>query len=104
MGIMILHKLQERKVRKPGFRTMALAASLVLAFTWSYGSGEKPLLLHKENIKSRLSDRDIVILDVRASKDWNVSDKKIKGAVRRDPDEVTIWADKLPDNKQILLY
>jgi len=76
----------------------------MLAFTWSCGSGEKTPLLDKENIKSRLSDREVIILDVRAPKDWNISDKKIQGAVRQDPDEVTTWAANLPKNKQIILY
>ena len=83
---------------------MALTVSLMLAFTWSCGSGEKTPLLDKENIKSWLSDRGVIILDVRAPKDWNVSDKKIKGAVRHDPDEVKTWAANLPENKKIVLY
>jgi hypothetical protein len=91
-------------MRKTKFRAMAIAVSLMLAFTWSCGSGEKAPLLDKENIKSCLSDREAIILDVRAPKDWNVSDKKIRGAVRQDPDEVTTWAANLPKNKQIILY
>ena len=91
-------------MRKAKFRAMALAISLMLAFTWSCGSGEKVPLLDKETVKSWLSDREIIILDVRAPKDWNVSDKKIKGAVRRDPDEVTTWAANLPKDKKIILY
>ena len=83
---------------------MALAVSLMLAFTWSCGSGEKAPLLDKESIKGWLSDREVIILDVRAPKDWNVSDKKIKGAVRQNPDEAKTWAANLPKNKIIVLY
>ena len=91
-------------MRKTKFKVMALAVSLMLAFTWSCGSGEKPPLLDQENVKSWLSDREVIILDVRAPKDWNVSDKKIRGAVRQDPDEVKTWAANLPKNKKIVLY
>ena len=83
---------------------MALAVSLVLAFTWSYGSGEKVQLLDKNTVKSWLSDTGVIILDVRAPKNWQVSDKKIKGAVREDPDEVQTWAANLPKDKKIVLY
>ncbi len=86
-------------MRKTTFWAMALVVSLMLAFTWSCGSGEKPPLLDKEIIKSWLSDRAVMILDVRASKDWKVSDKKIKGAVRQDPDEVKTWVANLPKDK-----
>jgi rhodanese-related sulfurtransferase len=91
-------------MRKTTFSAKALAVSLVLAFAWSCGSGEKPQLLDKKTIKGWLSDREVIILDVRALKDWNVSDKQIKGAVRQDPDEVKTWAADLPKNKKIILY
>ncbi len=91
-------------MQKTGFWAMALAASLMLAFACSCGDGEKPPLLDQENVKSSLYDREVIILDVRASKDWNVSDKKIEGAVRQDPDEVATWAVSLPKNKKIILY
>ena len=91
-------------MRKTKFLAMALAVSLMLAFAWACSSGEKPPLLEKETIKSWLADREVSILDVRAPKDWNVSDKKIKGAVRQDPDEVKTWAANLPKNQKIVLY
>jgi len=83
---------------------MTLALSMMLAFTWSCGSGEKPPLLDKKVIKSWLSDPQVIILDVRAPKDWNPSDKKIRGEVRRDPDKVKTWAADLPKDKKIVLY
>jgi hypothetical protein len=100
----ISDKRQGGKMRKTKFCAKALAVSLVLAFAWSCSSGEKPPLLGKETVKGWLSDPEVIILDVREPKDWNVSDKKIKGAVRQDPDEVKIWAADLPKNKKIVLY
>jgi hypothetical protein len=89
---------------KTWFWAAALALSLMLAFTWSCGSREQAPLLDKETIKGWLSNRQVMILDVRALKDWKVSDKKIKGAVRQDPDEVKTWAARLPRDKKIVLY
>ncbi len=83
---------------------MSLAVSLILACALSCGGGDKPPLLDREKVKSSLSDREVIILDVRAPKDWNVSDKKIQGAVRQEPDEVATWAVNLPKNKTIILY
>ena len=91
-------------MQKTRLWAIVLAVSLMLAFTWSCGSGEKAPLLDKETIKSWLSDREVIILDVRAPKDWNVSNKKIQGAVRQDPDEVKTWAANLSKDKKIVLY
>jgi hypothetical protein len=104
MDIMILPKLQERKVLKPRIMAMALAVSLIMAFICSCSSGEKPLLLDQEHVKNRLNNSEVIIIDVRAAKDWNVSDKKIQGALRQDPNEVTTWVNNLPKNKEIVIY
>jgi hypothetical protein len=80
-----------------------LAISLITAITWSC-AGKVPPLLDQETVKSWLSDPQVLILDVRAAKDWQVSAKKIKGAVRQDPNEVKNWAANLPKDKKIILY
>jgi rhodanese-related sulfurtransferase len=82
---------------------MRLAVGLILVIAWSCAGRDLPLV-DKETLKSWLSDPQVLILDVRAPKDWNVSDKKIKGAVRRDPDAVKTWAVNLPKDKKIVLY
>ena len=46
----------------------------------------------------------MVIVDVRATGDWEGSDRKIKGAVRQDPNAVGIWAASVPKDKKIVLY
>ncbi len=91
-------------MRQTKLWTMVLVASLMLALGWSCGSGEKPPLLDKEILKSWLSDPEVIILDVRAPKDWHVSKKKITGAVRQEPDEVKTWAAALPKDKKIVIY
>jgi rhodanese-related sulfurtransferase len=91
-------------MRNIKFCALALVISLLLAFTWSYGNGKKPPLLDRDTVKTWLSDGEVIILDVRAPKDWIPSDKKIKGAARRNPDEVQTWAASLPKDKIIVLY
>ena len=81
---------------------MRLAVGLILVITWSCAGKDLPLV-DQETLKSWLSDPQVLILDVRAAKDWNVSDKKIKGAVRQDPNEVKTWAANLPKDKKIVL-
>jgi rhodanese-related sulfurtransferase len=61
-------------------------------------------LVSKEQVFPRLGSPELVIIDVRAGKDWSSSQKKIKGAVREDPDKVEAWAKKYTTQQDILLY
>jgi rhodanese-related sulfurtransferase len=61
-------------------------------------------LISKEKLYPRLGSPDLIIIDVRAGKDWNASEKKIKGAVREDPDKVEAWAKKYNAQQEIVLY
>lgn len=54
----------------------------------------------KDELKRRLDDNDIAIIDVRRE----VTDLKIKNAVIRNPEEVDKWMDKYPKNKTLLFY
>jgi rhodanese-related sulfurtransferase len=58
----------------------------------------------KEDLKEKIGSRDVVLLDVRADKDWVGSDMKIKSAVREDPRELDDWVTKYPKNKTMVLY
>ena len=58
----------------------------------------------KEVLKTNLGDPDVVIIDVRAGKDWKASEFKIKGAVRENPGESNSWAEKYPKDKTLVLY
>ena len=51
-----------------------------------------------------LDHPQVLILDVRASGSWQASDKKIKGAVRKNPDTFDSWANELPKDKYLALY
>jgi hypothetical protein len=51
-----------------------------------------------------LDHPQLLILDVRTSGSWQDSDKKIKGAVRKNPETFDSWAGDLPKNKFLALY
>ena len=51
-----------------------------------------------------LEHPQVLILDVRTSGSWQASDKKIKGAVRKNPDTFDSWANELPKDKYLALY
>jgi len=57
-----------------------------------------------DTLKTLLGFKDVLIIDVRAPKDWDKSDSKIKGAVRQDPGQVKAWAAKLDKDMEIVLY
>ncbi len=60
--------------------------------------------MSKEELQSRLGDKDIVIIDVRTKYDWEKSDFKIRGAIREDPEKSESWAKKYGKEKKIVLY
>ena len=57
----------------------------------------------KEELKANLDNDNVVIIDVRTPKDYDNSDKKIRGAVRENPMDVRYWT-PYPKNKIIVLY
>jgi rhodanese-related sulfurtransferase len=83
---------------------LALTVCLLLAAFWSCETAPAAPRIDKETLKSWLGNPEVVILDVRVAKDWQGSDKKIKGAVRQDPKDVKTWAASLPKDKKIVLY
>ena len=64
---------------------------------------EIPQMSIKE-LKARLDDPELTIIDVRASGDWHSSDKKIKGAVYENPKYPEKWAKNYSKDKPIVLY
>ena len=58
----------------------------------------------KEELKAKMSDPNVVIVDVRLGKDWKASESKIKGAVRVEPPDVLSLADKYPKETTLVFY
>ena len=61
-------------------------------------------LITKEDLRARLGDDNISILDVRAGRDWSYSEFKITGAIRVEPAANNQWADKFDKGKSYVLY
>jgi rhodanese-related sulfurtransferase len=60
--------------------------------------------ISKDELRAMMSNPDLLIIDVRTEKEWKKADKKIKGAVWEDSEEVKTWAAKYPRDKAIALY
>ena len=58
----------------------------------------------KEELRNRLSDPSVVVVDVRAEADWKAGEFKIKGAVREDPGKVASWMGKYEKDKTLVFY
>ncbi len=83
---------------------LGLAFLLLFAFTMpTYGAEDAPRI-STEQLKDILDSPDLVLLDVRTEKDWEKSDRKIVGAVRVDPDDVSSWAGDYSKDQKIILY
>jgi rhodanese-related sulfurtransferase len=83
---------------------LVLMFSLLMASSWSCATAQEAPRVDKETLKSWLGNPEVMIIDVRQPRDWQGSDKKIKGTVREDPHAVNVWAATLPKNKKIVLY
>ena len=57
-----------------------------------------------DELKTMLDTDNIVILDVRAGRDWSTSEFKIPGAIRADGNEYDTWSQTLARDKKIVLY
>lgn len=58
----------------------------------------------KEELKAKLSDANVVVVDVRLGKDWKASEEKIKGAVRVEGDQIDTLASTYPKEKTLVFY
>ncbi len=89
---------------KAKFSAMLMALALMLVYPLVCAAADEAPRLDKDTLKAWLSDPQVLVLDVRQPQDWQASAKKIKGAVREDPNDVKSWAAALPRDKKIVLY
>lgn len=82
----------------------ALAVSLTLLAVGSLSFAQEAKRMTKEELQAMLDSPDLVVVDVRAGKDWTAGDQKIKGALREDPRKVDEWAAKYGKEKTVVLY
>ena len=82
---------------------LVLGLAIVGMLTPFAAADEVPRMT-KEQLKALLDDPNVVVLDVRRSKNWKESEEKIKGAVRKDPKRFKFWAHKYAKDKTLVLY
>ena len=61
-------------------------------------------LMDKDELKGLLGSRELVVLDVRAGRDWSASEFKIRGAVRADGADFGNWSKSYPKDARLVLY
>ena len=89
--------------KKHIFSLLMVLLSCNLLLVFAVASADAPRM-SKEELKGRLGDKDIVVIDVRTGYDWEKSNSKIRGAVREDPQDTASWAKKYTKEKTIVLY
>jgi len=85
------------------FLVVPIAFLLLLVSALSAVADQVPRVSTDE-LKSRLGEAGLFVLDVRSPHDWADSDQKIKGAERVSPAEVDQWASQYSKGDTIILY
>jgi rhodanese-related sulfurtransferase len=60
--------------------------------------------MDKDELKAKLGNPDVVIIDVRSHTDWLFSGDKIRGALRENYRDFEGWYANYPKGKTIVLY
>jgi hypothetical protein len=109
VGTLNLNKEEAMKTKMlPTLLLMFSTALFVLNFGCSTvtgaGDGKEVPRMTIDDLKSRLTDASLVVIDVRQGNDWTGSSVKIKGAVREDPAKVSEWTAKYSKDRTLVLY
>jgi rhodanese-related sulfurtransferase len=81
-----------------------LFAAMTLAATAFAAGTESVPRMSTDELKSRLGEPGLVVLDARGSWDWDGATEKIAGSVRVDPAAVEQWAGNYDKEKTIVVY
>ena len=60
--------------------------------------------MSKEELRAKLGDPSLVIVDVRAGAHWNAEERKIEGSVRVDPSLADSLMDKYSSDTTFVFY
>ncbi|MCU0538763.1 MAG: hypothetical protein MUD16_16520 [Desulfobacterales bacterium] len=87
-------------------RTLAAVAAIgfVLAMLAPSAAASEAARMSPDDLKLKLGDPEVVVLDVRSHTDWFLSREKIQGAERENYRDFEGWAAKYPKAKTIVLY
>jgi rhodanese-related sulfurtransferase len=83
---------------------IALIATVLFAVSAFAAGAESVPRMSTDELKSRLGDADLAVLDVRTDWDWNQSAEKIAGATHVNPAAVEDWAGSYPKERTLVLY
>ena len=83
-------------------RVLSLFFILMVLVTTPLFASSVPIM-EKDELKSLLGSKDLVILDVRQGRDWSTSEFKIKDALRVNDGDLSI-AKNYPKDNTIVLY
>lgn len=81
----------------------------VLALAWMVAGpvvaaeDEAPRIT-REELKAKLGDPAVTVIDVRYKSNWKKSGQKIAKAVREDPNEVGSWVGKYKKDQMLVFY
>ena len=92
----------ERKQRN--VLTALVAMVLALAATAGAAESADAPRMSKEELKARLGDGDVLVLDLRRGDDWTSSDHRIPGAIRQEDKPYLAWAIQYPKDQTMVLY
>ena len=84
---------------------MGMIFLIALAF-WAAGSfsADPVPRITKEELRNLMGNPDVLILDVRVGEEWANSKKKIQGAIREDPAQLSSWMKKYPRDNTLVFY
>lgn len=82
---------------------LAMTATLCLAGALA-AAADDVHRMPQETLKARLGGDDLVVVDVRTKGSWEASDRKVKGAVRLDPEHVEASMKDYPKDKTLVFY
>jgi rhodanese-related sulfurtransferase len=80
------------------------AFSLLLLSPDSPALAQDTPLMTKEELKSRLSESGLALIDVRPDDQWQLSPNKLPGATHEDPFQAEDWGEKYARAETIVLY
>lgn len=78
------------------------AASLVVAAA-AFGDDSAPRI-EPEQLKEKINQPELILFDVRIGSDWKKSKRKITGALRVDPHDVSSWAAHISKRSFVVVY
>ncbi len=92
-----------KPLRKKTFLAVLIFSAVFMLFA-STGISANVERITKEELKGIMGGETVLILDVRAGRDWSSSEFKIKGAERAAPNDFNSWSNKYPKDKTLVLY